>query len=153
MKLIDQFIEKQWRGVFIVLDKHLDGRNIDDLSNDEAQHWARSLVGDKRSAYTVKNRWISAPRIVLGWALKQKLITTNAFAGVSIRAPKKIPNREDGKAFSDVEQQVILKAETPRARSRPLADGHLGCVRIAERGPAKLHSYADRTLNSTAASL
>jgi hypothetical protein len=88
------------RGVFIALDKHLDGRNIDDFSNDEAQHWARSLVGDKRSAYTVKNTWISAPRIVLGWALKQKLVTTNAFAGVSIRVPKKVLNREDGKAFS-----------------------------------------------------
>jgi hypothetical protein len=38
----------RWRGVFIALDKHLDGRNIDDdFSNDEAQHWARSLVGDK----------------------------------------------------------------------------------------------------------
>jgi hypothetical protein len=100
----------RWRGVFIALDKHLDGRNIDDFSNDDAQHWARSLVGDKRSAYTVKNTWISAPRIVLGWALKQKLVTTNAFTGVSIRVPKKVLNREDGKAFSHAEQQVILKA-------------------------------------------
>jgi hypothetical protein len=91
----------RWRGVFIALDKHLDGRNIDDFSNDEAQHWARSLVGDKRSAYTVKNTWISAPRIVLGWALKQKLVTTNAFAGVSIRVPKKVLNREDGRAAGD----------------------------------------------------
>jgi hypothetical protein len=89
----------RWRGVFIALDKHLDGRNIDDFSDDEAQHWARSLVGDKRSAYTVKNTWISAPRIVLGWALKQKLITTNAFAGVSIRVPKKVLNKEDGKVL------------------------------------------------------
>ncbi len=92
------------------LDKHLDGRNIDDFTADEAQHWARSLVTDKRSAYTVKNTWVSAPCAVLGWALDEKLISTNPFADVSIRVPKKVINREEGKAFSDKEQQAVLKA-------------------------------------------
>src|SRR5215813_5888158 len=103
----------RWRGVFTRLDKHLDGRHIDDFTADEAQSWARTLVGSgspKRSAYTVKNTWISAPRIVLGWAVKEKLITANPFVGVSITVPKKAVNREEGKAFSDAEQRVILKA-------------------------------------------
>jgi hypothetical protein len=42
--------------------------------------------------------------------LQEKHITANPFADVSIRVPKKAVNREDGKAFSDTEQQVILKA-------------------------------------------
>jgi integrase len=100
----------RWRGVFTELDKHLAGRRIDDFTSAEAQHWARSLVVDKRSAYTVKNTWVSAPRTVLGWAVKEKLITTNPFVGVSIAVPKKVINREVGKAFSDAEQQTILKA-------------------------------------------
>ncbi len=100
----------RWRCVFPALDKHLDGRNIDDFTADEAQHWARSLVTDKRSAYTVKNTWVSAPCAVLGWALDEKLISTNPFADVSIRVPKKVINREEGKAFSDKEQQAVLKA-------------------------------------------
>jgi integrase len=92
------------------LDKHLDGLNIDAFTADEARRWARSLVTDKRSAYTVKNTWVSASCAVFGWALEEKLFSTNPFADLSMRVPKKVINREDGKAFSDKEQQVILKA-------------------------------------------
>jgi integrase len=67
-------------------------------------------VTDERSAYTVKNTWVSAPCTVLGWALEETLISTNPFADVSIRVPRKVINREEGKAFSDAEQQTILKA-------------------------------------------
>jgi hypothetical protein len=47
------------------------------------------VVTDKRTAHTVKNTWVKAPRIVFGWALNEKLIGTNPFADVSIRMPKK----------------------------------------------------------------
>jgi hypothetical protein len=43
----------RWRCVFPVLDKHLDGINIDAFAADDARRWARSLVTDKRGAYTV----------------------------------------------------------------------------------------------------
>jgi integrase len=92
------------------LDQHLDGRNIYDFTAHEAQRWARSLVTETRVAYTVKNIWVKAPRIVFGWTLKEKLIGTNPFADVSIRVPKKAINREEGQAFSDEEQQAILEA-------------------------------------------
>jgi integrase len=101
----------RWRVVFNTLDKHLDGRNIDDFSAEEAQRWAASLViSGKRGERTVKGTWVSALRTVLAWALKQKLITANPFADVSIQVPRKVRSREDGKAFSVSEQQVILKA-------------------------------------------
>jgi integrase len=100
----------RWRCVFPALDKHLDGLNIDAFTADEARRWARSLVTDKRSAYTVKNTWVSASCAVFGWALEEKLVSSNPFADVPMRVPKKVINREDGKAFSHKEQQVILKA-------------------------------------------
>ncbi len=100
----------RWRCVFPALDKHLDGRNIDDFSADEAQRWATALITPKRKARTVKDTWVSASRTVFAWALAQKLITTNPFVDVPIQVPRKVINREDGKAFSPSEQQVILKA-------------------------------------------
>jgi hypothetical protein len=101
----------RWRVVFTDLDKHIEGRNIDDFTADEAQSWARSLVvTDKRTERTVSDIWVAAAKTVFGWALKEKLTTTNPFAGVSIRVPKKVIKREHRKGFSPSEQQTILKA-------------------------------------------
>jgi predicted RNase H-like nuclease len=63
-----------------------------------------------RSAYTVKNTWVGAVRIVLQWACRQKLLKNNPLADVVIDVPRKAQTREDGKAFSEAEQQKILKA-------------------------------------------
>jgi len=101
----------RWRVVFTELDKHLDGRNIEDFTADEAQSWARSLVvTGKRGARTVSDVWVTAANTVFAWALAEKHITANPFADVSIRVPKQVLNRGDGKAFSPAEQQVILSA-------------------------------------------
>jgi hypothetical protein len=100
----------RWRVVFRTLDEHLDGRPIDDFTAEEAQRWARSLVTGNRSARTVSGIWVAAARTMLAWALTEKLITANPFAAVTIRAPRKVYKREEGKALSAEEQQVILKA-------------------------------------------
>jgi integrase len=100
----------RWRVVFTTLDEHLDGRDIDAFSTDDAQHWAGSLVTDKRSRRTVSDVWVTAAKSVFAWALTEKHIATNPVVDVSIHVPKTVINREDGKAFSDREQQVILKA-------------------------------------------
>ena len=100
----------RWRVVFSTLDEHLDGRDIDAFPADDAQRWATSLVTDKRTRRTVSDVWVTAAKSVFAWALAEKHIAANPFAHVSIRVPKKVINREDGKAFSDKEQQVILKA-------------------------------------------
>jgi integrase len=105
----------RWRVVFITLDKHLSGRggagsSIDDFSAEEAQRWASSLITPNRKARTVKETWVSASNTVFAWALGQKLITANPFADVPIQVPRRVRTREDGKAFSPSEQQVILKA-------------------------------------------
>jgi integrase len=102
----------RWRVVFITLDAYLKGRSVDDLDPDEAQRWIASLITSKRKARTVKDTWASASRTVFAWAVGQKLIGANPFADVAktIRVPRQAKNREDGKAFSEAEQQTILKA-------------------------------------------
>jgi integrase len=100
----------RWRVIFTTLDKHLGAQQIDAFSSEEAQRWAASLVTGKRGERTVSDIWVTAARTVLAWALKQKLIAANPFADVSIQVPRKVHNREDGKAFSASEQQVILNA-------------------------------------------
>jgi integrase len=102
----------RWRSVFIALDAYLNGRSVDALEPDEAQRWIASLITGKRKARTVKDTWASASRTVFAWAVGQKLIGTNPFADVAktIRVPRQAKNREDGKAFSEAEQQTILKA-------------------------------------------
>jgi integrase len=100
----------RWRVVFTTLDKHLDGRHIDTLSADDAQRWATSLVTDKRGRRTVSDIWVTAAKTAFAWALAEKHIAANPFAKVSIRVPRKVINREDGMAFSQAEQQTILKA-------------------------------------------
>lgn len=95
------------------MDQHLNGRHIEDFSPDEAQRWVTSLIGTgtrKRSARTVKDIWISAARTVLAWTVKQKLIAANPLADVSVDVPRRAQTREDGKGFSEQEQQTILKA-------------------------------------------
>jgi integrase len=101
-----------WKGVLVALDAHLksNGWDIADLGPEEAQRWARSLLTEKRGAYTVNNKYVGASRTVFGWALREKLVTSNPFAAVSIDVPRKARTREDGKGFSETEQQTILKA-------------------------------------------
>ena len=91
----------RWRVVFTTLDEHLDGRDKDMFSADDAQRWAGSLVTDKRSRRTVSDVWVTAAKTVFAWALTEKHIAANPFANVSIHVPKKVINREDGKAFSN----------------------------------------------------
>jgi integrase len=106
---------ERWRVVFPALDAYLTANSwgIADFGPDEAQRWATSLVGSgspPRGAYTVKNTWVGAASIVLGWAVKHKLLKSNPVAEVIIDVPRKKQTREDGKAFSEAEQQTILKA-------------------------------------------
>jgi hypothetical protein len=100
-----------WRGVFIALDAHLksNGWHIGNFGPEEAQRWSRFLVNGKRSASTVKTKYVGAAHSVLAWAVREKLIPANPFADVSIDVPRKKQIREDGKAFSEAEQRTILR--------------------------------------------
>jgi integrase len=79
------------------------------LTEDSAREWARSLVTNKRSAYTVATNWLSAARTLYTWAKEQRLVAANPFKEVRIKIPEKILLRES-KAFTADEAKKILSA-------------------------------------------
>lgn len=100
----------RWRAVF----KHLQAAFPDSvavaLKEDDARAWKDTLVTPKRSAVTVAAVWLPAAKTVFSWALTQKHIPNNPFAGVKVDVPKVAVLREDGKAFRPEEAKVILQA-------------------------------------------
>jgi integrase len=97
----------RWRVVFTTLDAYLAGRDVDALSDDDAQRWVTTLVTKKRSAFTVMNIWVTALKAVCSWSVKQRLIARNPFADCSVPVPKKVKLRETD-AFTPEEIQAIL---------------------------------------------
>jgi integrase len=97
----------RWRVVFTTLDAHLAGRDVDALSDDEAQQWVTALVTKKRSAFTVMNIWVTAIKAIGTWAVKQRLIARNPFVDCSVLVPRKARHRET-QAFRIDEMRLIL---------------------------------------------
>jgi hypothetical protein len=108
----------RWRAVFQNLQAAFSERSAGVLTEDDARSWKDKLVTPKRSAVTVDAVWLSSANIVFAWALQQKHIRNNPFAGVKIDVPKAVVLREDGKAFKPEEAQVILRASMAIADTR-----------------------------------
>jgi integrase len=100
----------RWRTVFLNLQSAFPERAAEAISEQEAKHWADQLIGPGRSARTVSDIWVMGARTVYRWAVRERLITTNPFAAVSVTVPRKPEVR--GKAFTPDEAQAILKAAT-----------------------------------------
>lgn len=98
----------RWRAVFLTLQAHFKDKSADEITEDEAREWARSLVTAKRSADTASAIWLSAIRRIFSWAAEQKLIRSNPFKQVKITIPRKVQTRE--KAFTEQEAKTILGA-------------------------------------------
>jgi hypothetical protein len=87
-KLFEEWVEAakprastitRWRAVFKELEKRFgEDRSADSITADEAQEWAVSLIGEKRSARTVADVWLTAARrvCVLGASSSARLPTT-----------------------------------------------------------------------------
>jgi hypothetical protein len=98
----------RWQGVFRKMKADFPGRGAGSLTNDEAQTWITGLVGEERTADTVKAVWLTATRRVFSWGVKNKRITTNPFKDVSLEKPKRITTRH--KWFRQDEIALILNA-------------------------------------------
>jgi integrase len=98
----------RWRGVFVALQKHFEGRTAGSITTEEAQAWAESLVTPKRSAGVVQDIWCNAARTVFKWAVDTKKLSANPFQDVKIAVPRKVRSRE--KVFRSEEIRLILKA-------------------------------------------
>ncbi|MCC8941482.1 hypothetical protein H8A99_34855 [Bradyrhizobium sp. Arg68] len=114
----------RWRAVFLQMQKDFADRAANGITEDDARAWVTGLVSEERTAYTVREVWLSSSRRVFGWASQHKHISKNPFAEVRVDVPRKIRTRET-KAFRPEEAQLILRAalayrdpKTPRERAR-----------------------------------
>jgi len=98
----------RWRGVFLKLKADFPSRSAGTITNDEARAWITGLVGEERTADTVRSVWIPASRRVFSWAARNKHIAANPFADVAVEKPKRITRRP--KWFTQAELARILNA-------------------------------------------
>lgn len=99
----------RWRSVLKVLDARFRGRDIVDISAEDARDWKDTLVTPERSAVVVNDIWLRAARVVFGWALDNKRITANPFEDVRVAVPKAAPKVRE-REFTEEEWKTILKA-------------------------------------------
>jgi len=116
--LFERWIEKakpasstvdRWRAVFLRLQNDFPNVSAASLLREQMQSWANGLIDVKRTAVTVSDVWVAAARTVFGWAVDERLISRNPFAGWRVKVPKKIQVRET-KAFTDDEIKIVLNA-------------------------------------------
>lgn len=99
----------RWRSVLKALEARFKGRDITDISAEDARDWKDTLVTPERSAVVVNDIWLRAARVVFGWALDNKRIATNPFEDVRVAVPKAPPKVRD-KEFSEEEWKTVLRA-------------------------------------------
>jgi integrase len=99
----------RWRAVFRRLQADFPNTSAAALLPEQMQAWANGLINAERTARTVATIWVSAARTVFGWAVGEKLVTRNPFAGWRVKVPKRIRTRET-KSFTEDEIQMILSA-------------------------------------------
>jgi integrase len=99
----------RWRAVFLKLKEDFPNHSAAIFTPEEIKSWLDGLIAEERTARTVNDVWRVAGRRVFGWAVDQKLISRNPFAGVKVPVPRKRTNRET-KAFTDAEIEAILTA-------------------------------------------
>jgi integrase len=99
----------RWRSVFLGLEKHFAGCDVNSITTVQAHAWAERLVTAKRTAATVNGVWCNAARTVFGLGHKTRKLASNPFAGVAVTQPRKVRTRETD-AFTPAETALILKA-------------------------------------------
>ncbi len=98
---------RRWRPVITAAQgQWSDFRRVSDA---DARTWIKSLVTEKRTAYTVNTIWRTALKTVCNWAIGQGLLAHNPFTKIKVSVQRKIETRES-KAFTDDEARTILGA-------------------------------------------
>ena len=101
---------ESWRYVFQAMQNHFRGRSAASIMPEEAKSWIKSLITSGRSAHTVRRTWLNASKTVFRWGFDEKLVPQKVFSDIKVTVPRKAILRAGGKAFSEAEQQIILKA-------------------------------------------
>lgn len=127
----------RWRGVFLKLTADFPNTSAGALLPEQAQTWANGLISEERTESTVMDTYVRANRTVFGWAVNEKLISRNPFAGWRIKVPKKTSNRET-KAFTTKEAQTILSAALNITGRGKLAAAKRWCPWLAAYNGARM---------------
>lgn len=70
----------RWRAVFDHLNKHVDGRDVALITDEDAVAWKDKLMAGEVSGRTVNEVWLTAARRVFNWMKDQKRIAAKAIA-------------------------------------------------------------------------
>ncbi|HWU65162.1 MAG TPA: hypothetical protein VN112_24335 [Ensifer sp.] len=97
----------RWRVVFDHLDKHVEGRDIALVSDDDAVAWKDALVKGKASGRTINEVWLTAAKGVFNWVKDQKKISANSFDGVRVAVARKVATKGE---FSEDDVKLVLSA-------------------------------------------
>jgi hypothetical protein len=99
----------RWRAVFLQMQRDFADIAANGITEDAGRSWITRLVSEERTAYTVREVWLSASRRVFGWAVLHKHISKNPFAEVRVDVPRTVRKRET-KAFRPQEARLLLNA-------------------------------------------
>lgn len=108
---------KRWRPIVEKVQK--EHPRLSDITPEWAVVWKDRLVDAGLNNNTIRDAYLASMRAICNWAVSNKKITSNPFAGITVKAQKKGKKRQKG--FVDAEVQVILKATlepAPRTFSR-----------------------------------
>ena len=97
---------KRWRP--IVMKVQNENPRLSDITPDWAVGWKNRLVESGLDNNTIRDAYLAAMRTVCNWAVANKELPHNPFAGITIKGTKKGRKRQKG--FLDTEAQTILKA-------------------------------------------
>ena len=94
---------ESWKYVLTEMGAHFQSRSA------ASSAWIKGLISRERSAATVKRTWLNASKTVFDWAVEQRHLRENVFAGVRVTVPKQ-PKLRPTQAFTADETRTILKA-------------------------------------------
>jgi integrase len=104
------------RGVFLHMQNHFGMRDIATITELDAVEWKDTLVRPERTGGTVNDVWLGAAKSGFNWAVANKKVSRNPFAG--LRVPyARAPQNRDSRSFTMAEALIILAAslaEFPR---------------------------------------
>lgn len=99
---------KRWRLVMVDLVRHIGHEDASRYTADDIVSWKEALAERAVSGRTIREVYLAAVKVVLGWSVENRKITSNPATGVTVRVPKKTRLRDAG--FMASEASLILNA-------------------------------------------
>ncbi len=112
----------EWRQYIEKLVHFLGHDDASRITADDVQRWRDQLLdettrkGTRRSPVTVRDKYMTALRVTLGYAVEERQLRENVAAQVKVRQPKAVTTRE--RSFTIEEAQTILAAALQPAPTR-----------------------------------